>query len=197
MLTVDSDGTIVSTGMLALIHALEATPGAAWAAGHWYHVDQHGTLLWRARTTRSSREWSDHARFGRRNSLRVGCRSCAPRRSRPTAAVREVGGSPEGTRVRAEDTALWAVLTSHFPGVWAAEHVYDHRRHPDSDTHQTGFRQMDEGLDEIAQMIAVRSTNLKQRTDCGINPSTLRSEPHRVLGTASPAKPNKTSHRPS
>jgi glycosyltransferase involved in cell wall biosynthesis len=173
LLTVDSDDTIVPTGMLALIHALEATPGTAWAAGRCYHVDPYGKLLWKGPDDPFVEGIVRPGAFWQAKLDQGGLPFLCTATVASTAAVREVGGWPEGPRARAEDTALWAVLTSHFPGVWVAEHVYDYRRHQDSVTHQTGFRQIDEGLDEITQMIAVRSTKLRQRVDHVICPNDL------------------------
>ncbi|MGW2994724.1 hypothetical protein ACWDA9_24180, partial [Streptomyces sp. NPDC001193] len=66
-------------------------------------------------------------------------------------------------RRRAEDTALWAVLTSRYRGVWVPDDVYLYRRHRASVTHQPGFREADERLDAIAAMIAAGTTRLNDQ----------------------------------
>jgi len=70
-----------------------------------------------------------------------------------------VGGWPEPARRRADDTALWAVLSTQFVGVWVPTVVYFYRRHPASTTNQPGFRTIDERLDQTAGMVS-RGTTL-------------------------------------
>ncbi|MEW1635284.1 glycosyltransferase family A protein [Streptomyces sp. NPDC093801] len=160
LITLDSDDTIAAEGMCALLQAVESTPAAAWAAGRAPHTDREGRRTWNGppdyfapgpiEVTHSF--WEAKLRLG---GLPFLCTATLAH----TEAVRAVGGWPGDRRRRAEDTCLWAVLTSRFRGVWVPEEVYLYRRHAQSVTHQPGFRQTDERLADISAMVAAGTTN--------------------------------------
>jgi glycosyltransferase involved in cell wall biosynthesis len=159
LLTLDSDDLINPAGMLALLHALLADPGAGWAAGRCFHVSADLQPIWEgpvdpwpAGRVRCGAFWQHKRQHG---GLPFLCPAALAR----TRMVRECGGWPGDCRIRAEDTALWAVLTSRWPGVWVAEHVYTYRRHLASVTHTPGFRASDEGLEQIESMVRAGFTN--------------------------------------
>jgi glycosyltransferase involved in cell wall biosynthesis len=160
LLTLDSDDTIRPDGVIALLDALDGHPDAAWAAGRCDNVDPHGNLLWAGPEDYfqpglievTSSFWQAKLATG---GVPFICNATLG----STAAVRAVGGWPLSKRDRAEDTALWAVLTSRYLGVWVPAVGYNNRRRPASVTHQAGFRDLDERLDEIAEMVAAGSTN--------------------------------------
>lgn len=161
LLTLDSDDTIRPEGMVALLAAIERTPGARWGAGRCPHVDADGSQVWAGPPDYfqpgaievSDSFWAAKLKLG---GLPFLCTATIA----ATAAVRSVGGWPDTPRQRAEDTCLWAVLTSKYRGVWLPEVVYWYRRHPASVTHQLGFRELDEDLPEIATMVAAGSTRV-------------------------------------
>jgi hypothetical protein len=130
LLTLDSDDLVVPAGMLASVQALELDTNAAWAASRCHHVRADLQPLW------------------------VGPAALAR-----TEAVKACGGWPSGQRARAEDTALWAVLTSRWRGMRVTEHVYNYRRHGASVTHTPGFRALDENLAQIERMVAAGLTS--------------------------------------
>lgn len=160
LVTLDGDDTIRPSGVAALLDALLRNPGAMWAAGRCYHVDQKGEFLWEgpADYFAPGRVEVDHS-FWHAKLATGGIPFICNATLASTAAVRRVGGWPAGVRSRAEDTALWAVLTCRYWGVWVPEVVYDYRRHPSSMTQQPGFRESDEHLEEIAAMVAAGRTN--------------------------------------
>ncbi len=164
VITLDSDDRLVPCGMRLLLAALRNDTAAAWSAGRCYHVDAAGALRWVGPSdpwppgrVAPGAFWAHKRRVG---GLPFLCTATVAR----TAAIRACGGWPRGQRLRAEDTALWAVLTSRFSGIWIAEHAYDYRRHSGSLTHTPGFRKLDEQHQEIEAMIAAGTTVLPRRT---------------------------------
>jgi glycosyltransferase involved in cell wall biosynthesis len=160
LLTLDSDDLVVPHGMLALLRALETDADAVWAAGQCYHVSADLELLWVGPPDPWPPGRVAPGEFWRYKRERGGLPFLCPAALARTDAVRACGGWPGGPRTRAEDTALWAVLTSRWPGVWVAEHVYDYRRHAASVTHSPGFRALDEDLLEIDRMVRAGLTTV-------------------------------------
>lgn len=160
LLTLDSDDVVIPDGMLALLRALEADSQAAWAAGRCHHVSADRELLWVGPPDPWPPGRVAPGEFWRYKRERGGLPFLCPATLAHTAAARACGGWPAGPRVRAEDTALWAVLTSRWHGVWVAEHVYDYRRHTASVTHMPGFRSLDEDLEHIDRMVLAGLTTV-------------------------------------
>lgn len=160
LLTLDGDDTIRPAGIAALLEALRCYPGATWAAGRCHHVGQDGDLLWEGPDDyfTPGKVEVDHS-FWEAKLANGGIPFICNATLASTAAVRTVGGWPAAVWGRAEDTALWAVLTSRYWGVWIPEVVYYYRRHSPSMTQQPGFRELDEHLDEIAKMVLAGRTN--------------------------------------
>lgn len=158
LLTVDSDDTIDPDGMIALLDAVRDEDDAAWGAGRCPHTDKQGHLTWAGPPDPFTPGpiprgafWTWKLRTG---DLPFLCTATIA----ATTAVRSVGGWPTDARNRAEDTAMWAVLSSEYPGVWVPRDVYYYRRHAASLTAAAGFRVYDEGLEAIAAMVKHRST---------------------------------------
>ncbi|MFJ8159079.1 glycosyltransferase family 2 protein [Streptomyces sp. NPDC094468] len=161
LITLDSDDTIRPEGMCALLRSIEETPGAAWAAGRCPHTDREGHRIWDGPADYFAPGPIEvTASFWEAKLLLGGLPFLCTATLASARAVRSVGGWPEDRRRRAEDTCLWAVLTSRFRGVWVPEDVYLYRRHEKSVTHQPGFRQIDERLADIEAMIAAGTTRL-------------------------------------
>ncbi|MBJ7353964.1 MAG: glycosyltransferase family 2 protein [Thermoleophilaceae bacterium] len=153
MLTLDGDDRLVGRGVAALLSAVQSNRQAMWAAGRCPHTDEHLQVTWpgpddpfEPGPVRPGDFWDFKLRTG---NLPFLCTATIAR----TTAVRQVGGWPEIAWGRAEDTALWAVLTSKWSGIWVPEIVYLYRRHAASLTRQEGFRQADEHLTEISTMV--------------------------------------------
>lgn len=158
LLTLDSDDRVVASGVFALLRELESDPESTWAAGKCYHVSPDFELIWEGPPdpwpegrVAAGAFWQHKLEHG---GLPFLCTAALAR----TAAIRACGGWPAQPRARAEDTALWAVLTTRWPGIWVAEHVSDYRRHPASVTQSPGFRAHDENLAQIARMVRAGST---------------------------------------
>lgn len=159
LLTLDADDTIDGAGVIRLLEGLEAYPEAMWAAGRCHSVDPDGALLWEGPSDpfepglilTTDTFWHAKCRTG---VLPFICTATLAR----TDAIRRVGGWPEPARRRADDTALWSVLSTQFPGVWVPAVVYFYRRHLASTTNQPGFREIDERLDQTATMVSRGST---------------------------------------
>lgn len=154
LVTLDADDTLHPPGVIALLEALVASPDAAWAAGRCHQVDPEGRLIWEGPPDpfppgpipTTDTFW--HAKY-RTGALPFICTATIVK----TEAVRQVGGWPEPPRRRADDTALWSVLSTQFVGVWVPVLVYLYRRHDASTTNQPGFRDIDERIDQTADMV--------------------------------------------
>ena len=161
MLVVDSDDLICSQGVISMLDALESNKDIGWAAGRAPHIDLEENVLWMGPEDyfkegiieTSNSFWEAKLELG--GIAFLGNSTLAR-----TEVVKAVGGWPSRIRRRAEDTALWAVLGSQYRGYWVPEDVYLYRRHPNSVTHQPGFRELDEGLDEIREMIKAGTTQI-------------------------------------
>jgi hypothetical protein len=160
LLTLDSDDVLVADGVLAMLEAVESVPGAAWAAGRCPHMDRDGVEIWAGPDdpflpgpVERGAFWEAKLRLG---GLPFVCAATLA----STKAVRQAGGWPSRPRPRGADTALWAVMTSQHRGVWVPRVVYHYRRHPASVTMQPGFREQDERLEEIVDMIRAGTTQI-------------------------------------
>ncbi|MEU5324171.1 glycosyltransferase family A protein [Streptomyces sp. NPDC021056] len=160
--TLDGDDVIVPDGLEALLSALLQYPSAAWAAGRCPHMTREGHTFWDGPADPFNPgivEIGAFWKFKRETgNLPFICNATLVW----TQALRRCGGWPSRPRPRAADTALWAVLTSRFPGVWVPRTIYRYRRHDASVTMQPGFRRQTENLDEIAAMIDAGTTQLPQ-----------------------------------
>lgn len=162
MLTLDSDDRLVGAGVATMLRALAATPDASWAAGRCPHTDAMFNVTWEGPADPfeaglvpvDNSFWQYKETTG---NLPFLCTATIVRAD----AVRAAGGWPEDRCERAEDTALWSVLGARYPGVWVPEVVYLYRRHESSMTNRQGFSDVDEGLREIASMVAAGSTKVR------------------------------------
>lgn len=162
-ITLDSDDTICADGMMALLDALQSMPGAQWAAGRTRVTDER----WReleptprdyfapgpVETTNTY--WHARLNLGRPPFF---CTATIA----STKAARNLGGWPEGSWVRGEDMALWAVLTTQHRGVWVPTVVYQYRRHDASVSSGLAFFEIDDRLSTITQMVAEGTTRVAQ-----------------------------------
>jgi len=160
MVTLDADDVVVASGISTMLEAIEAVGGAEWAAGRCPNIGRDGGEIWAGPEdpfppglVEAGMFWEEKLRCGRLPFI------CAATLA-STRAVRSVGGWPSRPRPRGADTALWAVLTSRYRGVWVPEVVYRYRRHSASVTMQPGFFDSDERLDEIARMVAAGTTQI-------------------------------------
>jgi len=159
LLTLDADDMIDAVGVVRLLEALEQWPEAMWAAGRCHSVNVDGALLWEGPSDPfepglipiTDTFWHAKCRTG---GLPFICTATLAR----TDAIRHVGGWPEPARRRADDTALWGVISTQFTGVWVPAVIYFYRRHAASTTNQLGFRRIDERLDQTARMVSRGTT---------------------------------------
>ena len=167
LITLDSDDTLEPRGMLALLEALQASSAAEWAAGRCHHVDPIGRLLWQGPEDPFPPGAVPVGAFWEVKLKQGGLPFLCTATVASSEAIRGVGGWPEDGWRRAEDTALWAVLTSQHPGIWVAVHAYNYRRHTLSLTQQPGFRRLDERVTDIVKLIAAGNTNPHRKTKGG------------------------------
>jgi hypothetical protein len=154
LVTLDADDTLCPDGVIELLDGLSSNPEAAWAAGRCHQVDPSGLLVWEGPEDSfppgliptTDTFWHAKQRTG---ALPFICTATVAK----TDAIRIAGGWPEPARRRADDTALWAVVSTQFVGLWVPALVYRYRRHEASTTNQPGFRAIDERLDQTADMV--------------------------------------------
>lgn len=158
VLVLDADDRVVTEGALALLKAGRET-GSTWVAGRAIDIDADGAFLSDGPPDVYERGFVPTGSFWEHKKTTGGVPFCLNASMIHADAVRAVNGWPQTRMGRAEDTALWAVLTSLYPGWWEPATVLEYRKHAASVTHQPDWQDADMGFTMIDERIQAGTVN--------------------------------------